>query len=66
MKPKPKQMYAWVVFYLYDDGTEYCADAIGRSKEQAWLRFRTLNPGLEGKAFVCRRVKMEILTRSKK
>ena len=62
-KRKARTMYAWVVFYLYEDGTEYCADSIGRSKEEAWERFKKLYPDSDSPAWKCRRVKMEVLSR---
>lgn len=53
-------MTAWVVFYLYDDGTECQTDAIGRSKEQAYSRAKRLFPecNFDSPAWKVRRVTM--------
>jgi hypothetical protein len=42
----PRTLRRWIVFYL-DEGVELETDAIGRSKEQAWSRFRRLFPKLD-------------------
>lgn len=64
-KAKVEAVKAWVVFYLYEDGTVYAAESIGRSKEQAWARFKRLFPEVpaDNGAWVCRRVELRHVSR---